>query len=87
MHFSWQIYTDKIFRNQDLVSFHIGPLDTIVLKITPIFLGIVCIPDKKFLNREQECPLTTICSEFRKETEADIRLVTSDIDYVMLSMV
>ena len=77
--YTWEIYTDKIFRNQ--VSFHVGPLDTIVLRITPTYLEIVCIPSK-FPNRDKECPLTEICSEVRKAVEAGIKQVTSDINYV-----
>ena len=76
----WEIYTDKIFRNQ--VSFHVGPLDTIVLRITPTYLEIVCIPNKKFQNRKQDCPLSKVCSEVREAVEAGIKQVTSDINYV-----
>ena len=78
--YTWEIYTDKIFRNQ--VSFHVGPLDTIILRITPTYLEIVCIPDRKVQNREEECPLGEVCSEVRKAIEAGIRQVTSDINYV-----
>ena len=77
--YTWEIYTDKIFRNQ--VSFHVGPLDTIVLRITPTYLEIVCIPGR-FRNRDKKCPLTEICSEVRKAVEAGIKQVTSDINYV-----
>jgi hypothetical protein len=77
--YTWEIYTDKIFRNQ--VSFHVGPLDTIILRITPTYLEIVCIPDK-FPNRDKECPLSEICTEVRKAVEAGIKQVTSDINYV-----
>ena len=77
--YTWEIYTDKIFRNQ--VSFHVGPLDTIVLRITPTYLEIVCIP-KNFPGRNKKCPLTEICTEVRKAVEAGIKQVTSDINYV-----
>ena len=77
--YTWEIYTDKIFRNQ--VSFHVGPLDTIVLRITPTYLEIVCIPGK-LPNRNKKCPLTEICTEVRKAVEAGIKQVTSDINYV-----
>ena len=77
--YTWKIYTDKIFRNQ--VSFHVRPLDTIVLRITPTYLEIVCIPGK-FSNRDKKCPLTEICTEVRKAVEAGIKQVTSDINYV-----
>ena len=78
--YSWEIYTDKIYRNQ--VSFHIGPIDTIVVRITPTYLEFVCIPNNKFRNREQECPLSEICSEIRKAVDAGIKQVTSDINYI-----
>jgi hypothetical protein len=77
--YTWEIDTDKIFRNQ--VSFHVGPLDMITLRITPTYLEIVCIPDN-FPNRNKECPLTHICAEVRKAVEAGIKQVTSDINYV-----
>ena len=78
--YTWDIFTEKIYRNQ--VSFHVGPLDTIVIKITPTYLEIVCIPNRKGRNHEQECPLSNVCSEVRKAVEAGIRQVTSDINYV-----
>ena len=78
--YSWEIFTDKIYRN--LVSFHVGPLDTIVVKITTTYLEIVCIPDGKVRNREQKCPITKICSEVREAVEAGIRQVSSDINYI-----
>ena len=61
---------------QNQVSLDVGPLDTIVIRITPTHLEIVCVPDGKVKNREPEFPLVNIC--FIKQ----LRLVTSDIDYV-----
>ena len=78
--YAWEVYPDKIYRNQ--VSFLVGPLDTIVIKITPTYLEIVCIPNMKVRNREQDCPLGKVCSEVREAVEAGIRQVTSDINYV-----
>jgi hypothetical protein len=77
--YTWEIYTEKIFRNQ--VSFRVGPLDTIVLRITPTYLEIVCIPGK-LPNRDKKCPLSKVCSEVRNAIEAGIKQVTSDIRYV-----
>ena len=78
--YSWEIYTDMIFRNQ--VSFYVGPLDIVILRITPKYLEIVCIPDKNFQNRKRDYPLSEVCSEVREAVEAGIKQVTSDIDYV-----
>ena len=47
-----------------------------------VYSEIVCIPDKKVQNREEECPLIEVCSEVRKAVEAGIKQVTSDINYV-----
>ena len=77
--YTWEIDTDKIFRNQ--VSFRVEPLDTIVLRITPTYLEIVCIPGR-FPNRDEKCPLSKVCSEVRNAVEAGIKQVTSDINYV-----
>ena len=78
-YYTWKICTDKIFRNQ--VSFRVGPLDMMVLRITPTYLEIICIPGE-FPEREKTCPLTEICTEVRKAIEAGIKQVTSDINYV-----
>ncbi|MCG8622858.1 MAG: hypothetical protein MJE68_12795, partial [Proteobacteria bacterium] len=77
--YTWEIDTDKIFRNQ--VSFRVEPLDTIVLRITPTYLEIVCIPGE-FPKRDEKCPHAEICTEVRKAIEAGIKQVTSDINYV-----
>ena len=77
--FPWKLLHDKIFRNQ--VSFKVGPLDTVVLKISSTHLEIIFIP-KNFKNRDLKCPKGEVCSNIRQALEAGIRQVTSDINYV-----
>ena len=62
-------------------SFKVGPLDTVVLKISSTHLEIVLIL-KKFRNRHKTCPKGKVCSSVRQAVEAGIRQVTSDINYV-----
>ena len=77
--YSWQLCHDKIFRNQ--VSFYVGPLDTIVLQISPTYLKIVCLINE-VAGREALCPLPTLCYEIREAVESGIMQVVSDISYV-----
>ena len=76
----WKLYHDKIFRNQ--VSFKVGPLDTVVLKISSTFLEIICVLNTKFSNRESICPVSKLYDEVHKAVDAGIRQVTIDINYV-----
>ena len=78
--YSWQLCHDKIFRNQ--VSFYVGPLDTVVLRILPTYLEIVCLVNNEVAGREAICPLPTLCYEVREAVEAGIVQVISDINYV-----
>ena len=77
--FSWELYHDKIFRNQ--VSFKVGPLDTVVLKILSTHLEIIFAPEM-FQNRDKTCPEGEVCSSVCKAVDAGIRQVTLDINYV-----
>ncbi len=78
--YSWQLCHEKIFRNQ--VSFYVGPLDTVVLRMSPTHLEIVCLVCNEITGREAICPLSTLCYEIREAVEAGIMQVVSDIDYV-----
>ena len=77
--FLWRLNHETIFRNQ--VSFEVGPLDTIVLKISSTHLEIICIANAKFKNRKA-CTFHRLCSEIFKAMDSGIKQVTSDIDYV-----
>ena len=78
--YSWQLCHEKIFRNQ--VSFYVGPLDTVVLRISPTYLEIICLINDEVAGREVICPLPTLCYEIREAVEAGIMQVVSDINYV-----
>ena len=80
LQYSWQLCHDKIFRNQ--VSFYVGPLDTVVLRMSPTYLEIVCLINNEVAGREAICPLPTLCYEIREAVEAGIMQVISDINYV-----
>ena len=77
--FVWRLNHEAIFRNQ--VSFKVGPLDTIVLKISSTHLEIICIVNTRFKNRKA-CPFPMLCTEVYKAVDSGIKQVTSDIDYV-----
>ena len=77
--FLWRLNHETIFRNQ--VSFKVGPLDTIVLKISSTHLEIICIVNTKFKNRKA-CPFHMLCTEVYKAMDSGIKQVTSDINYV-----
>ena len=77
--FSWNLCHEEIFRNQ--VSFRVGPLDTVVLKIYSTHLKVKFIQGKlKPSNRR--CTVGEVCSEVCKAIEAGIYQVTSDISYI-----
>ena len=77
--FSWDLCHEEIFRNQ--VSFRVGPVDTVVLKIYSTCLKIKFIQGKlKPANRR--CAVGEVCSEVCKAIESGICQVTSDINYI-----
>ena len=76
----WKLHYDKIFRNQ--VYFKVGPLDTVVLKVSSTFLEIECVLGIKCCNRESIFPVYKLCEEVYTGVDAGIRQVTADINYV-----
>ena len=77
--FSWDLCHEEIFRNQ--VSFRVGPLDTIVLKIYSTYLKIKFI-EGKLKHSNRRCTVGEVCSEVCKAIETGIYQVTSDINYI-----
>ena len=75
----WKLLTDCIFRDQ--VTFEIGPLDTVVLKILSSHLIIACIPCSKARLRK-DCCIEKVCVDVRKAVEAGIKQVALDIDFI-----
>ena len=75
----WKLLTDCIFRDQ--VTFEVGPLDTVVLKILSSHLIIACIPSSNTRLRKH-CCIEKICVDVRKAVEAGIKQVALDIDFI-----
>ena len=75
----WKLLTDCIFRDQ--VTFEVGPLDTVVLKILSSHIIIACIPNSKRRLR-RDCSIEKVCIDVRKAVEAGIKQVALDIDFI-----
>ena len=75
----WKLLTDCIFRDQ--VTFEVGPLDTVVLKILSSHLIIACIPSSEVRLRK-DCFIEKVCVNVRKAVEAGIKQVALDIDFI-----
>ena len=75
----WKLLTDSIFRDQ--VTFEVGPIDTVVLKILSSHLIVACIPSCNPRLRKY-CCIEKICIDVRKAVEAGIKRVTLDIDFI-----
>ena len=81
--YNWELHDNRIFRNQ--VSFKVGPVDTVELKVFSTYLQITCRPNCKITDDERvsrSCSLDVLCSEICKAIDVGIKQVTSDINYV-----
>ena len=81
--YTWKLCDDKIFRNQ--VSFKVGPVDTVELKIFSTYLQITCRLDSRVTNDERSsrsCPLNMLCPEICKAIDTGIKHVTLSINYI-----
>ena len=78
-HLEWKLLTNCIFRDQ--VTFEVGPLDTVVLKILSSHLIVACIPNSKRRLR-RDCSIENVCIDVRKTVEAGIKQVALDIDFI-----
>ena len=76
----WKLLTDCIFRDQ--ITFEVGPLDTVVLKILSDRLIVSCVPNSSEGRLRRKCCIETICIEVRKAVEAGIKQVAVDIDFI-----
>ena len=77
--YQWKLLTDEIFRDQ--VSFEVGPLDTVILRILSTHLMLICIPELEFPDRST-CSIEQVCSEVKKAVEAGIRDVVKDLNFI-----
>ena len=75
----WELVTDCIYRDQ--VTFEVGPLDTVVLKILSTHLVFAFVPNRKVQVRKG-CYIDDMCIEVRKMVEAGIKQVAVDIAFI-----
>jgi ferredoxin-like protein FixX len=75
----WKLLTDCIFRDQ--VTFEVGPLDTVVLKVLSSHLIVACISNSKRTLR-RDCSIEKVCIDIRKAVEAGIKQVALDINFI-----
>jgi len=78
-HFQWRLQRDRIYR--DLISFSVGPYDTVTITVQLKFLEITCTPASSELVRNRHFTLEQTCGEVRCYIERGIRKVTSALHY------
>ena len=77
--YQWKLLTDEIFRDQ--VSFEVGPLDTVILRILSTHLMLICIPELEFPDRST-CSIEHVCYEVQKAVDTRIRDVVKDLNFI-----
>ena len=75
----WNLLTDCIFRDQ--VSFRVGPLDTVIFKITSTHLIIYFIPNSGHIDRKG-CTIEQICMRIRAAIESGIPTILDGINHI-----
>ena len=78
--FEWNLLTDQIFRDQ--VSFEVGPLDTVILRILPTHLMLIYIPELDFPDRSTSC-IEDVCYDIREAVETGIRKVVQALNFIL----
>ena len=77
--FEWNLLTDQIFRDQ--VSFEVGPLDTVILKILPTHLMLIYVPELDFPDRST-CCIEDVCCDIREAVDTGIRKVIQALNFI-----
>ena len=77
--FEWNLLTDQIFRDQ--VSFEVGPLDTVILRISSTHLMLIYIPELDFPDRST-CCIEDVCCDIRKAVDTGIRKVVQALNFI-----
>ena len=79
--FQWKLLTDQIYRDQ--VSFEVGPLDTVVLRILPTHLMLIYIPELDFSDRSTiSCCIEDVCCDIQKAVDTGIRNVVQALNFI-----
>ena len=77
--FEWNLLTDQIFRDQ--VSFEVGPLDTVILRILPTHLMFIYVPELDFPDRST-CSIEDVCCDIQKAVDTGIRKVVQALNFI-----
>ena len=77
--FQWVLQRDRIFR--DLISFSVGPYDTVTITAQLKFLEVTCTPSSSESAHNRHFPLSMTCVEVRRYIERGIHEVTSALHY------
>ena len=75
----WKLLTDQIFRDQ--VSFKVGPLDTVILRILSTHLVLIYIPELEFQDRSTYCT-ENVCLEVKKTIDTGIGNVARSLNFI-----
>ena len=75
----WKLQTDKIYRDE--VSFHVGPYDTVILRVASTHLEVTCIRDPLFEDCS-DIPIQCICRSIWTTLVVGIKQVTREINYL-----
>ena len=75
----WKLLTDQIFRDQ--VSFKVGPLDTVILRILPTHLVFIYIPELEFPDRSTYYT-ENVCFEVKKAIDTGIGNVVQSLHFL-----
>ena len=81
--FQWQLLTDQIFRDQ--VSFEVGPLDTVLLRILSTHLVLIYIPGPEldFPDRSTiSCCVEDVCCDIRQAVDTGIRNIVQALNFI-----
>jgi GTPase SAR1 family protein len=77
--FEWNLLTDQIFRDQ--VSFEVGPLDTVILRIFLTHLMLIFVPEHNFPDRST-CCIEDVCCDIRKAVDIGIRKIVQALNFI-----
>ena len=77
--YAWKLLPDFIFRDQ--ISFRVGPVDTVIFKITATHFLISLVPAYDHIDRKG-CTIEKICMNVRAAIEAGVSTILHDINHI-----
>ena len=75
----WKLQSDKIYRDE--VSFHVGPYDSVILRVASTHLEVTCIRDPMFKDCS-DVPIQCICKSIWTALVVGIKQVAREINYL-----